>query len=124
MAASVSIVRIGTVLVVSLQNELDDETAEAMERRIATETARIGATGLILDVACLEIIDSFVARIFDRIAGVARLLGVETVIVGVRTAVAITLVELGLTLTKVSTALDVERGLALLKSHDGKTPTA
>ena len=111
---TVPIVAIGRSLVVALQEDLDDEAAQALETQVAREVDRRHAAGLVLDVSNLTVVDSFVARILDRIVGMVRLQGARAVVVGVRPSVAITLVELGLTLVDVPTALDADRGLRLL----------
>jgi len=116
---TVPIVAIGRSLVVAIQEDLDDEAAQALETRVASEVGRRGARGLVLDVSNLTIVDSFVARILDRIVGLVRLQGASAVVVGVRPSVAITLVELGLSLVNVPTALDADRGLRLLQELEG-----
>ncbi|UNO41085.1 STAS domain-containing protein [Streptomyces sp. MST-110588] len=113
-ATGVPILRLGDVLVTGLLNELDDKTAVAftdeLTRRITSDEAR----GVLIDVSRLEIIDSFVARTLMELSTVARLLGARVIVAGVRPPVAITLVELGIQLTGVETALNAEQGMAAL----------
>jgi rsbT antagonist protein RsbS len=93
-----------------------------MQDDLASAVVRHGARGVLIDISGLEIVDSFIGRVLGDIAAVTRVLDAETVVVGMRPAVAITLVELGVPLTGIRTALDVERGMALLQSGaDGRT---
>lgn len=113
----VPITRIGQVLIVSIQEDLDDDAVEDLERRVAAHVVGRTTTGLLLDVSGLEIVDSFVARVIGRMVSIVRLLGCHAVVTGIRPAVAITLVELGLYLADVTTALDAERGLRILQAQ-------
>lgn len=112
----VPIIRVGTYLIVSVQEDLDDESAQHMEERVAQHVAKQSTKGVLLDVSGLNVMDSFIARILDRMVGLVGWLGAEAVVVGIQPAVAMTLVELGLDLVNVPTALDTERGLRLLQS--------
>jgi rsbT antagonist protein RsbS len=112
--AGVPIVRIGDTLVVAVQEELRDREALQLQEALADALVRSGARGVLLDLSVVEIIDSFLGRLLHDIAAASRLLGAETVVVGMQPAVAITLVELGLELAGVRTALTPEKGLALL----------
>ena len=110
----VPVLKLGDVLLVSIQIDLEDRTAMALQEDLADRIVSSGAHGVIIDISGLEIVDSFIGRMLSTIASVSRVLDAETVVVGMRPAVAITLVELGLSLDGVRTALNVERGLAIL----------
>jgi rsbT antagonist protein RsbS len=117
----IPILRIGDILLVSIQVDLQDQIALTLQEDLAQRIVDTGADGVLIDISALEIVDSFVGRMLSTIAAVSRVLDAETVVVGMQPAVAITLVELGLSLTGVRTALDVDRGLAMLRSaldHD------
>ncbi|MGW5860807.1 STAS domain-containing protein [Streptomyces sp. NPDC055239] len=115
MTERVPILRIGEVLVVSIQFDLEDQTVLQLQEDLAEQIVNRSARGVIIDITALEIVDSFVGRMLATIADISRMLDAETVVVGMRPAVAITLVELGLSLGGVSTALDLEKGLARLR---------
>ncbi|MER5252749.1 MULTISPECIES: STAS domain-containing protein [unclassified Streptomyces] len=115
MTDRVPILRIGEVLVVSIQFDLEDQTVLLLQEDLAEQIVNRSAQGVIIDITALEIVDSFVGRMLATIAAISRMLDAETVVVGMRPAVAITLVELGLSLGGVSTALDLEKGLARLR---------
>jgi rsbT antagonist protein RsbS len=108
------VLRIGENLLVSIQVDLDDQTVLNLQEDLANEVVKHGARGVIIDITAAEIVDSFVGRMLATIASISRLLDAETVVVGMRPAVAITLVELGLSLGGVRTALNLEQGLAIL----------
>lgn len=110
----VPILRIGDVLLVSIQIDLQDHIALQLQDDLSQRIVETGAKGVLIDISALEIVDSFVGRMISTTAAVSRVLDAETVVVGMQPAVAITLVELGLTLAGVRTALDVDRGLAIL----------
>lgn len=110
----VPILRIGDVLLVSIQIDLQDHIALQLQDDLSQRIVDTGAKGVLIDISALEIVDSFVGRMISTTAAVSRVLDAETVVVGMQPAVAITLVELGLTLEGVRTALDVDRGLAIL----------
>lgn len=110
----IPILRMGRTLLVTIQVDMQDQTARALQEDLADRIARTGASGVLIDISALEIVDSFVGRMLSTISGVARVLSATTVVVGMQPAVAITLVELGLSLDGVRTALNVERGMALL----------
>jgi rsbT antagonist protein RsbS len=112
----IPILRIGDILLVSIQVDLQDRIALNLQEDLAQRIVDTGAAGVLIDISALEVVDSFVGRMLSTIAAVSRVLDAETVVVGMQPAVAITLVELGLTLTGVRTALDVDRGLALLRA--------
>lgn len=110
----VPILKLGDLLLVSIQIDLEDHTATALQDDLSERIATTGARGVLIDISALEIVDSFVGKMLSTIASVSRVLDAETVVVGMRPAVAITLVELGLSLGGVQTALDVEKGMSLL----------
>lgn len=115
----VPILRIGEVLLVSIQIDLQDHIALQLQDDLSQRIVDTGAKGVLIDISALEIVDSFVGRMISSTAAISRVLDAETVVVGMQPAVAITLVELGLTLDGVRTALDVDRGLALLAQRTG-----
>jgi rsbT antagonist protein RsbS len=110
----VPVLKIGGMLLVSIQVDMDDHTALALQDDLTERIVETRAQGVIIDITALDIVDSFIGRMLSTIASVSRVLDAETVVVGMRPAVAITLVELGLSLTGVRTALNVERGMDLL----------
>jgi rsbT antagonist protein RsbS len=110
----VPIVKIGRTLFVSIQIDLEDESVVRLQEDLADELTASHANGVIIDITAMEIVDSFIGRMLTMIGSISRLFGAETVIVGMRPAVAITLTELGLSLRGVRTALNAEKGLALL----------
>jgi rsbT antagonist protein RsbS len=111
----IPIMRMGSDLLVTLQGDLGDQTVEALERDVTREVARTLAHGILIDVSGLDVVDSFVARVLARLVRMVRLLGADAAIVGIRPAVAITLVELGASMSDVTTALNAEQGMALLR---------
>jgi len=111
----IPILKLGDALLVTIQVDMHDRMATALEEDLTTRIVSARAKGVLIDISALEIVDSFIGRMLDNIAGVSRVLDAETVVVGMRPAVAITLVELGLSLTGVKTALNVERGMELIK---------
>jgi rsbT antagonist protein RsbS len=115
---AVPILKIGSTLLVSIQVDLQDDTALALQQDLADRITRTGARGVVIDISGLEIVDSFIGRMLAAVAAISRVLDARTVVVGMRPAVAITMVELGLSLGGVRTALDVERGLALLAPEE------
>jgi rsbT antagonist protein RsbS len=110
----IPILRIGDILLVSIQVDLQDRIAMQLQEDLAQRIVDTSANGVLIDISALEIVDSFVGRMINTVASVSRVLDAETVVVGMRPAVAITLVELGLSLPGVRTALDLDRGLAML----------
>ena len=113
----IPILKIGAALLVTIQVDLHDSVAMALEEDLSTRIVRDGAKGVLIDISALEIVDSFIGRMLANIASVARLLDADTVVVGMRPAVAITLVELGLSLPGVKTALNAERGMAMIQQR-------
>ncbi|MCS7475582.1 STAS domain-containing protein [Umezawaea endophytica] len=112
----VPILKIGGVLLVSIQIDLQDQSVLALQEDLAEKISATGAHGVVIDISAVEIVDSFIGRMFATIASISRLFDADTVVVGMRPAVAITLVELGLTLGGVRTALDLERGMRILEN--------
>jgi rsbT antagonist protein RsbS len=110
----VPVLKIGDILLVSIQIDLEDHTAMQLQDDLSHRIVETGAHGVVIDISALEIVDSFVGRMLSTIASVSRVLDAETVVVGMRPAVAITLVELGLSLNGVRTALNVDRALEIL----------
>ena len=110
----IPILKLGGALLVSIQVDIHDRLARALEEDLSNRIVATGARGVMIDISGLDVVDSFMGRMLDNIAAVSRLLDADTVVVGMRPAVAITLVELGLSLTGVKTALNVERGMALI----------
>jgi len=111
----VPVLNLGDVLLVSIQIDLSDDIALRLQDDLAERIVATGARGVIIDITALDIVDSFVGRTLSTIAGISRVLDATTVVVGMRPAVAITLVELGLSLSGVATALNVELGLQRLR---------
>ncbi|KJK36447.1 anti-anti-sigma factor [Streptomyces variegatus] len=110
----VPVLRLGDVLLVTLQGDLYDSTAQQLQQDLAETISRTGVRGVLIDISGVEIVDSFLGRVLAEIAAQAKLLAARTVVAGMRPAVAITLVELGLTLPGLSTALSTEAGMELL----------
>ena len=110
----VPIAKIGQTLFVSIQIELQDDSVLQLQEDLADEISSTGARGVIIDITAVEIVDSFIGRMLTMIGSMSRLFDAETVLVGMRPAVAITLTELGLTLPGVRTALNAEKGMRLL----------
>jgi len=118
----IPILRVGDVLIVSIQVDLEDRTAVQLQGDLADEIVATGATGVLIDISALDIVDSFIGRMLSTIASMSRLLGAETVVVGMRPAVAITLVELGLPMHGVRTALNAELGFRRLRGPRAEEP--
>ena len=115
----IPILQMGQVLLVTIQVDMQDQMALALQDDLANKISDTGAKGVLIDISALEIVDSFVGRMLASISGISRILDATTVVVGMQPAVAITLVELGLSLEGVRTALNVERGMELL-THAGR----
>ncbi|WP_221360752.1 STAS domain-containing protein [Streptomyces beigongshangae] len=115
MSERIPILRIGETLLVSVQFDLEDQMVLNLQEDLAEQIVSKAARGVIIDITALEIVDSFVGRMLATVAAISRVLDARTVVVGMRPAVAITLVELGLSLGGVDTALDLEKGLAKLR---------
>ncbi|MBB2912182.1 rsbT antagonist protein RsbS [Streptosporangium becharense] len=110
----VPILKLGDVLIVSIQIDLHDQSVLVLQEDLSEKVVETGARGVIIDISAVEIVDSFIGRMLATIAAISRMLDAETIVVGMRPAVAITLVELGLSLGGVRTALNLEKGVALL----------
>lgn len=111
---SIPILKIGNALLVTIQVDMHDELAARLQDDLTKKIVANRTRGVLIDISALEIVDSFIGRMLANIASVSRLLDADTVVVGMRPEVAITLVELGLGLPGVKTALNAERGLALI----------
>lgn len=110
----IPILKMGSLLLVSIQVDMHDRLALQLQDDLTNQIAACGSRGVLIDISALEMVDSFIGRMIGNIAAMSRVLDATTVLVGMRPAVAITLVELGMSLPGVRTALDVERGMALL----------
>jgi len=115
----IPILRMGNYLLVTIQVDMHDRLAMQLQEDLTTRIAKDQARGVLIDISALDIVDSFIGRMLADIAGMSRVLDAQTVVVGMQPAVAITLVELGLSLQGVRTALDVERGMKLLEQSIG-----
>jgi rsbT antagonist protein RsbS len=111
----IPILQIGDCLLVSIQVDMHDQMALSLQDDLTVRIVDSRARGVMIDISALEIVDSFIGRMLNNIAAMSRVLDAVTVVVGMRPAVAITLVELGLTLTGVRTALNVDKGLAMIR---------
>jgi rsbT antagonist protein RsbS len=110
----IPILRMGRLLLVTIQVDMHDKLAMTLQNDLTERITETGAKGVLLDISSLDIVDSFIGRMISNIAAMARVLDAETVVVGMQPAVAITLVELGLSLPGVKTALNVEKGMEIL----------
>jgi len=117
----IPILRLGTYLLVSIQVDLYDRLALNLEADLVQMVNKTNAKGVLIDISAVSIVDSFMGRIIGNIASMSKILDAETVVVGMQPAVAITLIELGLPLKGVHTALDMEKGMKLLKSMIDET---
>lgn len=113
----IPILRMGRLLLVTIQVDMHDRLAMALQDDLTERIVRDRARGVLIDISALDVVDSFIGRMISNTASMARVLDARTVVVGMQPAVAITLVELGLTLDGVKTALNVERGIKLLESE-------
>ena len=120
----IPILKFGDSLLVTIQVDMHDRLATALEEDLTAKIVEHNSKGVLIDISALEIVDSFIGRMLDNIAAVSRILDAETVVVGMRPAVAITLVELGLSLSGVKTALNVERGMDLIQGRLGQPEAA
>jgi rsbT antagonist protein RsbS len=113
----IPILKLGRVLIVPIQVDMDDQTVIQLQERILSELETTGARGVLIDISLLEMVDSFIGRMLSDIAAMARIMDARTVVVGMQPAVAITLVELGLELNGVETVLNVDEGYKLLRAE-------
>jgi rsbT antagonist protein RsbS len=111
----IPILKMGEYLLVTIQVDMHDQLAMQLQKDLTTRISEESASGVLIDISSLDVVDSFIGRMIGNISAMARVLDAQTVVTGMRPAVAITLVELGLTLEGVHTALTVERGMALLR---------
>jgi rsbT antagonist protein RsbS len=118
----IPILKMGSFLLVSIQVDMHDQLAMRLQDDLTSQIARTAARGVLIDISSLEMVDSFIGRMLGNIAAMSRILDAETVVVGMRPAVAITLVELGMSLAGVRTALNVERGMDLLTASIAVVP--
>ena len=118
----IPILKMGSFLLVTIQVDMYDELALSLQDDLTARIAKERARGVLLDISSLDVVDSFIGRMISNISSMARVLGAQTVVVGMRPAVAITLVELGLQLQGVLTALNVDKGMALLRSRVADRP--
>lgn len=118
-AERIPILKMGEFLLVSIQVDMHDRLAMTLQDDLTERIVKSRARGVLIDISSLEMVDSFIGRMIGNIAAMSRVLDAQTVVVGMRPAVAITLVELGLALPGVRTALDVDKGMALLRSALG-----
>jgi rsbT antagonist protein RsbS len=115
--AKVPIIKIGDVLVVPIQSDIDDQTVLELQHRVLEVIEQTGVRAVLIDVSLLEMVDSFMGRMLSTMASMASIMDAQTVVCGIQPAVAITLVELGLELKGISTALDVDEGLKVLRER-------
>src|SRR2546430_2083425 len=116
----IPILRMGNILLVTIQVDMHDRLAMQLQDDLSNKIVSVGARGVLIDISALDIVDSFIGRMLGNIAATSRILDAATVLVGMQPAVAITLVELGMSLRGVRTALDVERGMELLRDALGE----
>ena len=115
----IPILRMGDLLLVTIQVDMHDRLASALQDDLTGKIAEVSAKGVLIDISSLDIVDSFIGRMLANTSAMARVLGAEAVVVGMQPAVAITVVELGVNLSGVHTALDVEKGVEMLRNRIG-----
>ena len=115
----IPILKMGDFLLVTIQVDMHDHLASALQDDLTSKIAKVNAKGVLIDISSLDIVDSFIGRMLANTSAMARVLDAQTVVVGMQPAVAITLVELGLNLSGVHTALDVEKGMEMLRRNVG-----
>jgi rsbT antagonist protein RsbS len=113
----IPILKMGSFLLVTIQVDMHDQLALVLQDDLTNRISKEGANGVLIDISSLDVVDSFIGRMISNISSMARVLDAETVVTGMQPSVAITLVELGLTLEGVHTALTVEKGMELLRSR-------
>jgi len=111
----IPILKMGPFLLVTIQVDMHDRLAQTLQDDLAERVVKDSSRGVLIDISSLEVVDSFIGRMLARIASISRILDAETVVVGMQPAVAITLVELGMALEGVKTALNVEKGMEILQ---------
>lgn len=116
----IPILQMGDFLLVTIQVDMHDQLALTLQDDLSERISRTSARGVLIDISALDMVDSFIGRMIGTISGLSKIMDAQTVLVGMQPAVAITLVELGLTLPGVSTALNVERGMKLLQDRVGR----
>ncbi len=119
----IPVLRMGQYLLVTIQVDMHDRLAMALQDDLTAAISRTGAHGVLIDISSLTMVDSFIGRMLANISAMSKILDAETVVVGMQPAVAITLVELGLDLKGVRTALNVDKGMALLREATGSADT-
>jgi rsbT antagonist protein RsbS len=120
----IPILKMGRFLLVTIQVDMDDRLADTLQNDLTSRISQTGARGVLIDISSVDLVDSFIGRMLANVAAMARVLDAETVVVGMRPAVAITLVELGLSLPGIRTALNVDRGMRLLRDALGDPMSA
>jgi rsbT antagonist protein RsbS len=116
----IPIIKMGDYLLITIQVDMHDKLALTLQNDLTEQIVRHKSKGILIDISALEIVDSFIGRMLGIIASMSRLLDAETVVVGMQPAVAITLVELGLSMKGIRTALNVEKGMAVLRATLGE----
>ncbi len=120
----IPILKVGDCLLVTIQVDMHDELAMSLQEDLTMQIAKHASRGVLIDISSLEIVDSFIGRMLANIAAMSRVLDAQTVVTGMQPAVAITLVELGMSLPGIRTALNVERGMELLREFIGRDAEA
>lgn len=120
MSSAVAIYPVEDVLLVSIRDDITDTDIVELQDKLSEEVKRRGARGVVVDISALEIVDTFVGRVFSQLSSIAKLLDAETYIVGMRPAVAMTLVELGMDLPESRTALTLSQALRRMRAENGK----
>jgi rsbT antagonist protein RsbS len=115
----IPILKVGDCLLVTIQVDMHDELAMSLQEDLTAQISKYASRGVLIDISSLEIVDSFIGRVLANIAAMSRVLDAQTVLTGMQPAVAITLVELGMSLPGIKTALNVERGMAMLAESIG-----
>lgn len=115
-----SVVTVTGIIIVVIQDDLDDRSVLALQDRLVEQVARSKARGVIIDISALEVVDTFAGRMLSNMADMSRILNARTIVVGMRPAVAMTLVELGLSLDGVDTALSADKAMAILKDAENR----
>ncbi len=113
----IPVLKLGNFLLVTVQVDMHDRLVMNLQDDLTEKISRFSSKGVLIDISALEIVDSFIGRMIANIAGMSKILDAKTVVTGMQPAVAITLVELGLNLEGVETALNIDRGIALLNAH-------